>query len=138
MLEFDIYAYLIADGTLDTLLGSSATDSKIYPVRAPQGSKYPYITYDVSGYGDVEEYVHNERITFKIVSKSYTTAKNIRDRIRVLLDLQDLINITSANYRIEHSKLVGGMDLEDTVTDSDTEGLVKIIVQIYEFKFIDK
>lgn len=140
MLEYDVYDYLDADTTLGTLLGASASDSKIYPIRAPQGKAYPFIVYDVTSYGDDEEWKHKERITFKIVGDKYGDIRDIRDRIRTLLDLQDSIRgqITSTNYRIVWSKLVTGQDLEDIVTDPDTEEPARIIAQVYEFSFINR
>jgi len=141
MIETVIYNLISTDATLLTLLGGTATDTKIYPIRSPQGKGYPYIDYNVSGYGDIAEYLHSERITFKIVSKTYNTAASIRDRLRILLDMEYghiKKTFTSVSYRIEYSRLVSGQDMEDEVISEDNEDSVKIIVQIYEFKFLDR
>lgn len=141
MIEVVVYNLISTDATLRTLLSGSASDTKVYPVRASQGKDYPYIDYAVSGYGDIAEYLHSERITFKIVAKAYNTATAIRDRLRVLLDMEyahSKVSFTSVNYRIEYSRLVGGQDMEDDVVAEDDENSVKIIVQIYEFKYLDK
>jgi hypothetical protein len=141
MIEQVVYNLISTDATLLTLLGGTSSDTKIYPVRASQGKAYPYIDYAVSGYGDIEEYLHTERITFKIVAKAYSTSRGIRDRLRVLLDMEyghTKKTFTSTSYRIEYSRLVGGQDMEDDVISEDSEESVKIIVQIYDFKFLDK
>ncbi|GAG54963.1 unnamed protein product [marine sediment metagenome] len=140
MVELAVYNLLAADATLRALLGGSAgVDSKIYPIRAPQSKAYPFITYAVSAYGDTNEYVHTDRLTLKIVEPDYNNQRAIRDRLIVLLDYdknQGKITFTSANYRIEYSRLVGGQDMEDTIKDQDTEETIINLIQIYEFTWL--
>lgn len=130
MIELDMYNFISVDGNLLGLLGGSASDTHIYPNRAPQSKSYPYIVYFVSGYGDREEYLHQDVLTFKIVAEKPSEIRDIRDRLRVLLDLEDQINITSADYRIVWMKLVGGYDMEDPETRNP------IGIFIFEGKFI--
>ena len=45
MIEQDIITFLKADATLDTLLSSSGSNSKIYPNSVPINMTQPYIIY---------------------------------------------------------------------------------------------
>lgn len=118
MIEFDIITYLTADSTLDTLLTTSSTDTKIYPIQAPIGAqdKLPYIIYSINQSGTFEENLLEESITFDCVSGTYLEAKNVKDRLIKLLDLQDQAqnNITSALYRIYWSKFTAGVSYVDS------------------------
>lgn len=110
MIELDVIAYLKNDDTLDTLLGSSAGDSKIYPVQMPQGATEPFIVYTTNAIGSVEENLKEISMSFNCIDSSYVTAKSIRDRVSFLLDQQDQIQslITSTSYYVYWAKQVGG------------------------------
>ena len=110
MIELDVIAYLKNDDTLDTLLSSSGSDSKIYPVQIPQGATEPYIIYTTPAIGSLEENLKEISMSFNCTSQSYSTAKTIRDRVDFLLDQQDRIQklITSISYFIFWAKQVGG------------------------------
>lgn len=131
MVEFDIYAYLIADATLDTLLSVTATDTKIYPLKSFQGATGPYITYS-NAVGGIDETLDIDRIELHIVSDNKATVNSIRDRIKTLLDLNDMINISSDTYWIYYSKLVAGDSLIDEVTDDFIE------IMIFEIEYKKK
>ena len=112
MIEANIYRYLTSDSTLYTLLSASASDSKIYlevPLKEPTA---PYILYS-SELGTIDsEILSEDRIHLSVASDDPAEAKNIRDRLIVLLDKQDLIQDTtlfsgSTDYWIYWSKLTG-------------------------------
>ena len=115
MIEHLIIDVLEADATLDTLLGSSSSDTKIYPDAAPQDTALPYIVYSV-GLGILDETLDEDKIDFDIYSDSRITVASIRDRIKALLDLQDGIqdSITDTVYKVYYSKLTGGNSVIDT------------------------
>ena len=131
MFEADLINYLEADGTLDTLLGSSGTDSKIYPIQKPHTVTHPCILLSVSNSGSREENLREISFTFDSVATTYLEAKNISDKIVALLDLQDAINgtNTTTNFIIYWAKHTAG----NTFVDSD-ESLFHNVVTI-EFKY---
>ena len=116
MIEGDILTILEADTTLDTLLSAVSGDSKIYPVRIMQVGEGetlcqpPYILYQ-NAIGMEDEILDEDRIQFTIVAVTMLEVRNIRNRIKVLLDKQDEIQpVTSSTYWIYYSKLVDGGD----------------------------
>jgi len=117
MIEFDVITYLKADTTLDTLLSSSASDSKIYPAQAPLGAqdKIPYIVYTINQSGSYEENLKEESITFDCISNTYLQSKNIKDRLATLLDIQDSAYsaIDSDYYYIYWAKFTAGNSYVD-------------------------
>jgi len=134
MIELDVVAYLIADSTLDTLLGAIGTDSKIYPIQAPQARTMPYIMYTISSEGSFEENLNEETISFNCISDNYIEVMNIVNRLDALLDHQSDIRtlISSESYYIYWSKKVGGS------TFIDPESKQKDFyhrVSIYDFKY---
>lgn len=130
MIEKDVYNHLIADVTLEALLVSVTGNNKIYPIVSPQEQTLPYMVYSVA-YGDMEEYLHTARLTFKIIAVDYETCALIRNRLKVILDLQDSISITSTDFIIKHSKLISGYDMQDSVDDSC------VIIQVYEIRYLE-
>ncbi len=137
MIEFDVVRYLKADATLDTLLGVTGTDSKIYPLQAPSGTVIPFILY-TPGVGDTEsEVIYEDRLQLVPISTDVEEVTNIRNRLRALLDLQDLIQDTtlnsgSASYYIYWSKRTGG----NIIMNEDRTRYHSI--NIYNIKFLDK
>ena len=134
MIELDVVAYLKADTTLDTLLSATGTDSKIYPIQAPQERTIPYIIYTISSEGTLEENLNEETISFNCISDNYIEAKNIVDRLDALLDHQSDIRtlVSSESYYIYWCKKVGGS------TFIDPESKQKDFyhrVSVYDFKY---
>jgi len=131
MFDQDLLTYLKADGTLDTLLTATASDSKIYPIQKPHNVTHPCIVYTVSSSGSVEENLREISFTFDCISTTYLQAKNISDRLVALLDLQDAINgtITTVNYIIYWAKHISG----NTYIDGD-ENLFHNLITI-NFKY---
>lgn len=131
MIELDLISYLKSDATLDGLLGSTGSDSKIYPSQVPHGAEVPYIILNTQAIGTFDENLKEVSFAFNCVSDSIATAKSIRDRLITLLDKQDGIqgDITSATYRLYYSKNVGG----DNFVDPEL-GYYHHVV-IFDFKF---
>lgn len=135
MIELDVIAYLNNDETLDTLLGASASDPKIYPSQARQGEVHetPYITYTTSSNGGLQENMNDITMSFSCIDDNYIVAKQIRDRIATLLDRQDQIQhlISSASYKIFWSKLTGGTVFKDPDLDNFHN------VAVVDFQYIE-
>ena len=133
MIELDVISYLNNDSTLDTLLGTSGTDTKIYPVQMPQGTAEPFIIYTTNAVGSLEENISELSMSFNCIDSSYNTAKLIRDRLSFLLDRHDLIQnlITSTEYYIYWCKKVGG----STFKDSDLDYFNFAV--IFDFKYAE-
>ena len=136
MIENDVVTYLTADATLDGYLGSSATDTKIYPEYAVPKKARPYMTFSI-GQGIVDEVIDEERITFKVYCTTKTSATNILNRLKTLLDLQDSVNgvVTSSDYYIYHSRLT----FYETLPDNTDVGNPKFVaVATFNIKFLKK
>jgi len=118
MIEFDLINYLKADSTLDSLLGSSSSNSKITPATPRLEPTAPYVTY-LWGVGDqTDEHLDEDRIQLNVISDNMEEAKNIRNRIKVLLDKLDSIqettfNTSSSDYCIYYCRFDGGFALFD-------------------------
>lgn len=133
MIELDVIAYLNNDETLDTLLGSSASDPKIYPSQMRHGANTPFIIYTTSASGGLQENMNDITMSFNCIDDNYIVAKQIRDRIAALLDRQDQIQhlISSASYKIFWSKLVGGTTFKDPDLDNFHD------VAVVDFQYIE-
>ena len=112
MIEYDLITYIEADATLDTLLGSTGSDTKIYPSKPPTGVTSPYILY-FWGVGDQEEMLDEDRIQLTDRASKQLAATNIRDRLKILLDKQDRIQdvtfaTASTTYHIYYCRFTGG------------------------------
>ena len=114
MIEYIIIAYLATDSTLDSLLGVTSTDTKIYPLQAKESATVPYIVYNIPNLGTYEEVMREMTINFNCISDSYAEAKSIRDRIITLLDREDKIRnyLTDDDYYIYWMKNVGGANFK--------------------------
>jgi len=131
-IEWDVLAKLKADSTLDTLLGVTGANPKIYPQHAPQGAATPYILYRIEDIGDLDETLDDVRVEFRAVSESYKTAGDIKDRLITLLDKEDAVDVSSANYYIYAGKLTG----EDDLWIPETKIHERLIY--FNFKYLKK
>ena len=113
MIELDVVNYLKNDAQLDTLLGSSGSDSKIYPIQKPITGLVPYIIYSVVDEGTTDENMLSMTISFECVDDNYSDLISLTNRMFELLDNQDQINIPSTDYYIYWSKVVGGGETKD-------------------------
>lgn len=131
MIELDVINYLAGDTSLDNLLGATVSDSKIYPLQAPHKVIDPYIVYSLPSSGTFEENLEEETITFNCTADTYLAAKNIRDKVKDLLDQQDQIKnlIASTDYYIYWCKMTGGTTFKDP--DVDMHHAVGIFVFKY-------
>jgi len=131
MIETDVIAYLKSDATLDTLLGATGADSKIMPDQMKHGATEPFILFTTNAIGGVEENLLEVSMSFNCIDTSYNTAKSIRDRLQYLLDQQNAIQnvITSTEYYIYWSKMVGGTIFKDSDLD------LFHCVAIFDFKY---
>jgi hypothetical protein len=117
MIEKIVIDYLEGDSTLTTLLGATASDTKIYPLQVQQGRSTPYIVYNTSSDGTPEENLLELTMDFRCVDENYNTSKNIRDRLSILLDQQDAIQrlIVSSDYYVYWAKKIGEKSFTETV-----------------------
>ena len=131
MIELDVIAYLNNDDTLYDLLGASASDSKIYPVQAPQDATVPYIIYTTVTSGTLDENLNEMSMEFDCIDDGYSVSKNIRDRLQFLLDRQDSIQslITSVSYYVYWAKKTGGNSFKDPDEDNFHQ------LSVYGFKY---
>ena len=131
MIEIDVINYLASDSTLDNLLGATGSDSKIYPLQAPHKVTGNYIVYSLPSTGTTEENIEEEIISFNCTADTYLVAKNIRDRVKFLLDRESAIrnSITSIIYYIYWCKMTGGTSFKDPDVD------LHHIVGVFSFKY---
>lgn len=122
MIEFDMVNYLESDATLDTLLGSSGSDTKIYPNIPKPQPILPYILY-FGGTGDMtDEILDEDRVQLTIRSDSLAEAYPVRNRLKVLLNREDeiqstIFNTGSTDFIIYNSRYTGG----DTLYNPETQ-----------------
>lgn len=118
--ETDIISALNGDASLDALLGANGS-TKIFPIYSPitkTGSSNPFITYSVTSNGTFDENWLIFTIEFDAVSDTYIESKNIKDRLQILMDVEDSIRdfVTSSVYYFYYMKLIGGNDFVDIDT----------------------
>jgi hypothetical protein len=133
MIESDVISYLKSDEILKGYLSADADDCKIYPLQAPQLISCPYITYNISHEGTVEENLREIVMNFVCTSDSFIETKLLRDRLIFLLDRQDKIRdlITSADYIYYWCKKSGGL----VYMEAEQEYFYN--VSIYNFKYAE-
>ena len=131
-IEWDLIAKLKADSTLDTLLGVSGANPKIYPLKAPQGTVKPYVLYRIDDTGDEDEILDDARFEFRAVSESFKTAGDIKDRLIELFDKEDGIDVPSDNYYIYTGKLTG----HDDINVAETKTYERLT--FFNFKYLKK
>ena len=139
MIEQDIINHLLTDTTLNTLLATTATDKKIYPIRATQKQQasIPFIVYSVSAIGvDFTNLLDIDRIELQVIHNNYTSAGTILSRLKILLEINDELRsgtvpteIESTDYRIYSGRMVGGAEFQDPDT------MYWIRVADYEFTY---
>lgn len=119
MIEFEVISYLKSDVTLDSLLGATSSDSKIYPIQAPQSAIVPYIIYNLPNDGGIIENTEEISISFDCISDDFVETKNIKDRLLTLLDKEDKIRdvISSGTYWYYWCKKVGGASFKEPEQD---------------------
>ncbi len=85
MLETDMIARLEADAPLAALVAA-----RIYPLEAPPGVAFPYLTYtsatDSDDTLDDSKSVHRITITFDCHAESYAEARAIEAALKTVLD----------------------------------------------------
>jgi len=135
VIERDVRTYLEADGTLDTLLGAASGDSKIYAVRAPQLAIVPFITITAL-VGGIDETIDEDIIQLKVVASTVLSLQNIRDRLKVLLDIANTAqtSITSATFRIYWSRFTGS---SGTYQDPDTQEYIEVFTYSMKYKKVN-
>jgi len=137
MIEYDLIDYLKKDIILKNLIGATASDFKMYAVRAPQNTVVPFIVYD-SVVGGLDETLDEDRIQLTIVGDiigsngAKKKATDIRDRLKTILDLQDKIYIPSLNYKIYYSKLTSS----DEIVDDNTDRFIEVMHFNIKYKTI--
>ena len=129
MIENDVISILEADAILDGYLSSGSSDSRFYPVLAPQDTVAPYITFK-STVAELDENIDEDRIQLTInAGLSVALLLNIRNRIKTLLDKQDTIVIASNDYYIYYSKLTAS----ECYVTPDTEEYIEVM--FFNIKF---
>ncbi len=139
MIEQDVYNHLKADATLDGLLSSSGSDSKIYPETAKQlqQAKTPFITYSVAPL-KVDSILDGERIELKIIDTDVSNIKDIELRLKFLLEINDTYRvglnppteISSAVFNIYDGVLSSGTQFPDP----DTSRFIRVAIYNFLFK----
>lgn len=137
MIEQDIINHLKNDATLDILLGSTAADSKIYPIRATeqQQKNAPFILYSVSPVAVMfSDLLDRDSIELQVIDTDYSHGGQILARLKILLEINDELrkgvvptSIASASFFIYSGIRSGGSEFQDP----DTLSFVRVV--IYEF-----
>lgn len=109
----EIYTLLSVDSALKTLLGGTATDSKIYPYSA-ELSKVPCIVYILTPVAD-DAVKQRNRLELRIIGKSLATITAIDERCRTLLLTIGDKTLSSTVLNVEVN---GGGNLSDTATQT--------------------
>jgi len=132
MIENDSITLLENDAILDGYLGSTAGDTRIYPIQAPQDAKAPYIVF-YNVVGSLDENIDEIRLQLTINGGlDILNLKNMRDRIKILLDKQDELVASSTDYWIYYSKLTAS----ESLISPDTEEFIEVM--FFNIKFNKK
>jgi hypothetical protein len=115
------YNALIADSALQTKLGGSSTDYKIYNTLAPQTSSCPYIVFGVLTDTPMGTFTYDgaiEDMTFYINVFSETGVENILEIVDLIATAMDDASLTITGYMAMKCmrEYVGSVSY-----DSDTE-----------------
>lgn len=111
MIITEILNILNIDNTLSTLLGATASDTKIYPFSTAKMDNS--ITYIVTPILD-EDVKRTDRVEIHIVSKDLSNAHAIDNRVRTLL--KTLGDTPNGNFL--QVSINGGGSLEDIATET--------------------
>lgn len=134
MIENDIISILEADATLDGYLGSTAGDSRFYPILAPESVRAPYVTFKTN-VGMLDEILDEDRLQITINGgNDIALTKNIRDRIKTLIDKQDEIQdiFSSGTYYGYYSKL----SASDSMFLAETQEYIEVL--FFNVKYVKK
>lgn len=87
MIDQDLRTFLLADATLQGLLGDT---NAVYPVRLPQGAFKPCVTYAIhDGIANLQAgsvaVLRRYSVTLKVYSEDYASLRLITERIRSML-----------------------------------------------------
>lgn len=86
-IQEDIYTVLTGDSTLDTLLGATSTNSKIFGTIPKNFESFPCLTYQVFS-GDSRTVPPNARdiiLEFRVFGKNKTVCEDVVARVYTLL-----------------------------------------------------
>ena len=95
------YNKLIGGASLQTKLGGSANDKKIYQVKAPQGSTVPYVTFGMeteAPIGTFEDFEAVDNLTYWVNAFSSTSTANIAEIADEIMDVLDNATLTVTGY----------------------------------------
>ncbi len=95
------YNVLVGGTSLQTKLGGSASDKKIYQVKAPQSSTAPYITFGLETevpIGTFADFEAIESLTYWVNTFSNKSAADIADVADKVMDTLDNVVITATGY----------------------------------------
>jgi len=113
----DLIAYLNTDATLTGLIGAG-TACRLYPNFAPKDATRPYMVYRIqSDPGRTKGNNVRERMYgFSIFADTALAAETIERRLKMLLDKDAEIAITSSAYYIKASRHSGGTSMYEQDT----------------------
>ncbi len=121
-----IYTILSGDATLQTLLGGTASDKKIYPSISDKFEAFPCITYSVIAgeFRSVPKYARDITIEFHIYAKSYPN-RNSKSTVE---DIFARMN-TVLNYYSDTTPLIRYLrqSLEMDVPETDRQLFGKVV-----------
>lgn len=127
ILEF--ISFLESDTTLAALLGAGGSNTKFYPLVAPDSEETPFIIYAATNDGTSDDNLDDITISLRHCAKSYAEALALVDRVTLIADVQDFIAIASSYNKVFYSKKIGGSDSYE----EDTRRYV--LTRLYRVKF---
>ena len=95
------YNLIVGNAALQTLLGGSAGDKKIYQVKAPQSASLPYITFGLlteSPIGTFADFESIEDMTYWVNCFSSTSTANIAGIADGVMGALDDTTLTVTGY----------------------------------------
>ena len=95
------YNKLIGGTSLQTKLGGSASDKKIYQVKAPQSSTVPYVTFGLeteAPVGTFEDFESIDNLTYWVNAFSSTSTANVAEIADEIMDVLDDATLTVTGY----------------------------------------
>jgi len=120
-----LFDYIKGIAELQTLLGGSSSNYKIYPVEAPDDAVAPYIVYKTAFDGRTGEIMKMITVMLTIVVPAdYSDAVEIRDVLDNNLDVDDQISLSSSAIVVRNIVKNGG---SPDSQDKDTRELIKVV-----------
>ena len=95
------YNKLISSTGLQTALGGSGSDKKIYAIKAPQSATVPYVTFGLETdvpMGTFQDQTAMESLTYWINVFSSTSVANVTTLTDLVLAIMDDASLTVAGY----------------------------------------